>query len=158
MNKPFRGPSFSIGINGCAPVVELILHLLVPFSRFLHIALAHMLLYYVQTFLTRNIFLSIWDAPEQLILFIRVLRIYIVYTYTFIYVQCTLRIYVYPCSPGTLFIPAVYRTSVLIYIYNKDEDEAEGKSNFFAPIKTLSPALFGGAHPLSQRYRMILLP
>jgi len=46
-----------------------------------------------------------------------------------------------------------------ILTYNEDGDEAEEKSNFFAPIKTLSPALFGGAHPLlqCQRYRTIPL-
>lgn len=67
-------------------------------------------------------------------------------------------VYIYiPLQPGD-FIHSGRVPYVRTYIYNKDEDEAEGKSNFFAPIKTLSPALFGGTHPLCQRYHMILLP
>lgn len=89
---------------------------------------------YIQTFRKRNIFLSIWNASDQLILFIRA----VVRIYTYIRIP----------QPGDFIhsgrVPRrIYY--IYIYVHNEDEDETaeEGKSNFFAPIKTLSPALFG---------------
>jgi hypothetical protein len=45
------------------------------------------------------------------------------------------------------FIHSSPWSSTLYTSRYKDEDKIEGKSNFFAPIKTLSPTLFEGAHP-----------
>jgi len=88
-------------------------------------------------------------------------NIYIIYIMYTASVWIRLHIYLYMCSVHCVYIPQpgdFIHSGRVPYIYNKDEDEAGGKSNFFAPIKTLSPALFGGAHPLCQHYHMILLP
>lgn len=45
------------------------------------------------------------------------------------------------------FIHSGRWSSILYTRRYKDEDKIKGKSNFFAPIKTLSPTLFEGAHP-----------